>query len=99
MATMPTHRKTHVEVLPARLPDPWLPRQPELPGINQRVTPPASSFPVVLPPPLLPPRPARTKRLATVHDLKTMRPMTLEPTIHTQPTLPPPTEPYPPPEF
>lgn len=95
---MPTHRKTHVERMPERLPDPWAPSQPSLPlpGINRRVIrEPESSLPVVTRPQLLPPRPRplakakpRQQRLAMVHELPTRPPPAT--TIHTQETVKPP---------
>lgn len=95
---MPQHRKTHVERMPERLPDPWAPRQPllPLPGINRRVIrEPESSLPPTGR--LLPPRPLakakpRQPRLATVHELPTRPPppQMAPTTIHTQETVKPP---------
>lgn len=82
---MPRHRTTHLERVnvPAR-------SQPVLPGVNQHVTLPlGNSFRVVEPDRQQRPKPLRPlqPRLATVHELPTVRP-----TIHEAPTLiPPPT--------
>lgn len=93
---MPQHRKTHVETMPERLPDPWAERQPllPLPGINRRVIhePVSSSAPMPSPPrprprPLAKAQP-RQQRLAMVHELPTRPPPAT--TIHTQETVKPP---------
>jgi hypothetical protein len=76
--------------MPERLPDPWGGHQPQLPlpGINQRVIrEPGNSFPAPPLPELRPLAKTKGKRVATVHELPTLK---VPATIHTQPTLIPP---------